>query len=63
MNTVKHQLRPAAIAIPAIAPIPPAGTPQAGQPSNWRRDKLLHSLHPLSQPSTGSVSVTGMQRC
>ena len=63
MNTVRHQLQPAAIATPASALIPPDGAPQASQPSNWRRNKLLHSLHPLSQPSTGSVSETGMQWC
>lgn len=63
MNTVGHHLRAAAIATPAIALIPPDGAPQASQLSNRRRNKLLHSLHPLSQPSTGSVSETGMQRC
>ncbi|MGW0995402.1 hypothetical protein [Streptomyces sp. NPDC002520] len=63
MSTVSHQLQAAAIATPAIALIPPDGASQASQPSNWRRDKLLHSLHPLSQPCTGSVSETGMQWC
>lgn len=63
MNTVSRHLRSAAVATPAIALIPPDGASQAGQLSNWRRTELLHSLHPLSQPSTGTVSMTGMQRC
>ncbi len=63
MNTDSQRLQAAAIAPPAVALIPPDGAAQAGQPSNWRRNKLLHSLHPLSQPSTGSVPETGMQWC
>ncbi|MGC9494860.1 hypothetical protein [Streptomyces sp. WG7] len=63
MNTVVHQLQTASIATSATALISRDGAPQAGQPSNRHRDKLLHSLRPLSQPSTGSVSETGMQRC
>lgn len=63
VNTASRHLPAAAIATPAIALIPPDGAPQASHLSNWRRTKLLHSLHPLSQPRTGSVSETGMQRC
>ncbi|MEV2193597.1 hypothetical protein AB0I02_21800 [Streptomyces phaeochromogenes] len=55
MNTVSRHLQLAAIAPPAIALIPPDGAAQTSLLSNWRRPKLLHSLHPLSQPSTGSV--------
>lgn len=62
MNTLGQHLRAAATATPSIVLIPPGDAQQAGQLSNGRRNTLLHSLHPLSQPRPGSASETGMQR-
>lgn len=62
MITADHPLSTAALTPPAMTPRDPDGAGQTGRTTTRHRTKLSHSLHPLSQPDTGSAPETGMSR-